>query len=474
MEILTIEKILNINEKEINNYLLSLEIYDNILEPSKEYSKEILQEESLNNNSSSLPSSSSLNLNLNDNNNPFPSLSSSSPFFPLTSSSNNNTPPPPNTTLPTTTTTNTTITTDNPITTNNTNNNTHNNKKYEDILNKKRDILINFYIENKVYFNIVYELRSNLFEVYDLIQILIINNENKLNFIFIENFIENYQLKLKETFQCILIKNNNYQFQIFYHIINKNNKLIIMDLNDTISTIFDDFSIFINNIYYGKRITSNYLNFGYNHLKLCYYDPKIKKITITNSMLFVSSFLYSYTVSLDRCIDYLYWCWDGNWTDELESSILELLISVNDDLFEFIRQMKNTFQGMSAGVDELDELFQTVQEDLRLVLTTHSKFSLGRLHQTFLQFLEMTSGVTSAFVKIPQAFIQAIEKFIYYKIAASPLQPLLNEISKLVSLNSFFFFFFSFSFSCSYSYSFSIYLLIYNFSIILDIIIIKT
>lgn len=107
---------------------------------------------------------------------------------------------------------------------------------------------------------------------------------------------------------------------------------------------------------------------------------------------------------------------------------------MNDDLFEFISKMKMMFQGMSAGINEFDDLFQTVQEDLRLVLTTHSNYSLGRLHQTFIQFLEMTTGVASSFMKIPQNFIESVEKFIYYKISASPIQKLFEEISKLVSI----------------------------------------
>ena len=70
----------------------------------------------------------------------------------------------------------------------------------------------------------------------------------------------------------------------------------------------------------------------------------------------ITSFLctspvYAYVSVLDDTLDLLHWGWVGGWTEELESSLMELLVAVNDEFVEFIRRLNSliSMMGSSAG-----------------------------------------------------------------------------------------------------------------------------
>jgi hypothetical protein len=276
-------------------------------------------------------------------------------------------------------------------------------------------------------FDSLMELSLGIKESYQLLSFLIESNENKFTILILEQL---EQFKRENMILLPIILKEKVEIPI-----NITKIGVIPILLDDIdgNTSIESHVWFICDKIKRFRCLSDGLSFGYHNLQIFYQNQKENKEYLTKSLIFTSSPLYTYCISLDSCVDHLYWCWESNWTSELEVSILELLISVNDELVIVIQNMKAMFQGiMSAGANDLEDMLQIIQEDLRLVLTTHSNYSLGRLHQTFLQFLEMNEGVASSMMRIPQQFIRSIEIFLFQKVSACPLRPLLNQIHRLV------------------------------------------
>lgn len=304
------------------------------------------------------------------------------------------------------------------------------------------------FIESQQYFEHIYEISCQFNESYELINMILESNLYKLTPFLYDQLLESSTSVVAgigkgygEIIPC-LFKDNHIIIPIN---ITKIGDILILfdDSTEENITLGDDIYVVCDKIIKGYRIISYGLRFGYHELEFHtnILSNKSRNYLITNSILFTSSPVYTYCLALDSCLDYLTWGWTGNWTNELEIAILELLISVNDDLVTILLNMRSMFSGIfSTGVDDLEEMLKIIQEDLRLVLTTKSNYSLGRLHQTFLQFLEMNNSITGAFMKIPQQFIQAIEAFYLAKISASPLENLFNEILTLVRYFSFFFF----------------------------------
>ena len=60
---------------------------------------------------------------------------------------------------------------------------------------------------------------------------------------------------------------------------------------------------------------------------------------------------YSYVTNLDEVLDLLYWGWEGSWTNELENSLVELLVAVSDDLVEMVRKWNSllSLTGSASG-----------------------------------------------------------------------------------------------------------------------------
>lgn len=71
----------------------------------------------------------------------------------------------------------------------------------------------------------------------------------------------------------------------------------------------------------------------------------------TLSSFLCTSPVYAYVSFLDEALDLLYWGWVGGWTEELESTLVELLVAVNDEFVEFIRGLTSliSMMGSTAG-----------------------------------------------------------------------------------------------------------------------------
>jgi hypothetical protein len=68
-------------------------------------------------------------------------------------------------------------------------------------------------------------------------------------------------------------------------------------------------------------------------------DKRLKKFQNTNGTVFCTSSTFEYATALDEGFDLLYWGWGygGKWNEDLENSLLELLVAVSDDLEAAIR-----------------------------------------------------------------------------------------------------------------------------------------
>jgi hypothetical protein len=150
-----------------------------------------------------------------------------------------------------------------------------------------------------------------------------------------------------------------------------------------------------------------------------------------------------YVAALEALYDRMYWGWEGQWTEELERTLLELVVTVDEDLVGVVNtltRMMNMMQGVgSAGAKEMQHMLECVFTDVQRALTDHSTYAVGRLHQTLLQFVEMQETM-GAIVRVPQTSIIAIEAFVAAKLAASMdagmQTALLNLVRQLYALST--------------------------------------
>jgi len=148
--------------------------------------------------------------------------------------------------------------------------------------------------------------------------------------------------------------------------------------------------------------------------------------------MFASSPVFSYCMALDAVLDRVCWGWEGVWSSDLEGSLLELLVAVDDDLVALVGTWKRMLSAVYEGGKDMEDMLYIVQEDLKAALCTHSAYAVGRLHQTLSQFLEISSGIAAGIMSIPRTFTSAIHNFIQAKLQTSPHGPLLTEINKLI------------------------------------------
>jgi hypothetical protein len=152
----------------------------------------------------------------------------------------------------------------------------------------------------------------------------------------------------------------------------------------------------------------------------------------------VTSATYRYVAALDAFYDQMYWGWEGNWTEELEIALLELVVAVDEDLTVIVHSMTSMMSAMqgaaSSSVTEMKHLLDSVVSDVRNALTNHSTYAVGRLQQTRVQFGEM-QGSMGAFMRIPPSFTRAINAFILAKLAASMHNEMKQTFAALVRLH---------------------------------------
>eukprot|EP00468_Gymnochlora_sp_CCMP2014_P005846 CAMPEP_0167754148 /NCGR_PEP_ID=MMETSP0110_2-20121227/8108_1 /TAXON_ID=629695 /ORGANISM="Gymnochlora sp., Strain CCMP2014" /LENGTH=852 /DNA_ID=CAMNT_0007639993 /DNA_START=72 /DNA_END=2631 /DNA_ORIENTATION=+ len=114
--------------------------------------------------------------------------------------------------------------------------------------------------------------------------------------------------------------------------------------------------------------------------------------------------VFEYCSALDRLYDQLFWSWEGKWHEEIEHSLLQLVIEIEDNLKKFLNSMEQTLSSFGHGSDT-KMMITNLQDNMGDAMTNHDKTAVGRLHQSVYQFLEM--GI----LPLPASFREALAHF---------------------------------------------------------------
>jgi hypothetical protein len=153
---------------------------------------------------------------------------------------------------------------------------------------------------------------------------------------------------------------------------------------------------------------------------------------------------YTYCIAFDTMLDSFFWGWQS-WTSDLEEALLELLVSVNEELTEVLGRFKTMMRGFPSiphGITsqsneeqrtnhtrEIENLLETVTSDLHKALCERSAYAVGRLHQTLTQFVEVAS-----MMGIPESFVRSLNRFVQAKIESSDTGVIVKSMTSLVNL----------------------------------------
>lgn len=181
-------------------------------------------------------------------------------------------------------------------------------------------------------------------------------------------------------------------------------------------------------------LNTTQVGFGYHRIEVT-----VTSRTNSNTKLYfkqsvlITNTIYEYNLAIDSFLDLLVWGWEGNFTSELENALLQLLVFTHEDLHAMIQQWKTMFKSFLQGAgDDLEQLMNVIVEDLHQALSNQSTYAVGRLQQSFDQFLEMKESVMGMMVNLPTAFFDAIRVFIEAKVAASPQDILIGKLQALI------------------------------------------
>lgn len=146
----------------------------------------------------------------------------------------------------------------------------------------------------------------------------------------------------------------------------------------------------------------------------------------------ITSPIFRYASALDCMYDRLYFGWEGKWTNELESSLFELLVAVDDDLVSMVKSWVGMLGAVTAsGADDMNHMLQCVTKDVQDALNNHSAQAIGRLHQTLVQFTD-TGSMSMSMMQVPEVFVRATNDFMQAKLTASEPTAMMRDLSKLV------------------------------------------
>ena len=117
--------------------------------------------------------------------------------------------------------------------------------------------------------------------------------------------------------------------------------------------------------------------------------------------------VYDFSFAIDNIYDELFWSWDGRMNEELELSLVQLVSENEDTIPSALNRMQQmSSMMMGASGEEYLEMQKTISEDLRKALVDHSDVSIGRLHSTLHQFLQL-----SRMFPVPPSLVAAISSF---------------------------------------------------------------
>jgi len=138
--------------------------------------------------------------------------------------------------------------------------------------------------------------------------------------------------------------------------------------------------------------------------------------------------VYKYARSINKLFDVMYWGWDSSrWNDELESSLLELLVAANEDLRPIAAKM-DALASMHMGGGELLEMVQQVSDDLQKAMADRDPQAMGRLHQACFQLVE-----TCWLLGLPENLTRSIKRFERTKLGQSNTAVLRSAMDECAS-----------------------------------------
>lgn len=171
-------------------------------------------------------------------------------------------------------------------------------------------------------------------------------------------------------------------------------------------------------------IATKCLYFGYTLCRLHFNDQ-----SQATEIIMCTTPVYNYIYQLELFLDLFYWGYgsgpmakEQTLCVELENSLLELCIHVNEELVTKVQSWMPMLtmvggagsSGTSDMVEEINKMIQTIQSDVASALSEHSLYAIGRLHQTLGQLLEIGLDGMSM-LSLPQPCVDAIFNFIILK-----------------------------------------------------------
>lgn len=237
--------------------------------------------------------------------------------------------------------------------------------------------------------------------------------------------------------------------------IDKNGVLVVVDDEDCVMEVFGismNYSHGLNALYALQNscfIRRSSLEFGVHDLQICLRlkgrADSSDDLSFSCFKISVTSAVFDYCIALEKMFDLHYngWAFDGSsctWTPQLEASLLNLLVSIDDDLVGLVSSWKALMSGFSSSMtsgmtNDLESMLQMVQSDASEALRTKSANSICRLHQVLAQFDEMSKGPMNMIANIPAPFLHAIKDFFLAKIQSSKTTSLdwFDALDELVS-----------------------------------------
>lgn len=118
----------------------------------------------------------------------------------------------------------------------------------------------------------------------------------------------------------------------------------------------------------------------------------------------------------------------GEWTEQLESTIVNLALALEDHVQPIIAQMGLAIRQMAFGSTSLEDMMATLVKDIASAVEHHDRLSVGRLHQTLYSLVEM-----KLMFAFPPPLLQAISDFERVKCSLTVAGSLHKQLTEVVN-----------------------------------------
>jgi len=159
-----------------------------------------------------------------------------------------------------------------------------------------------------------------------------------------------------------------------------------------------------------------------------YLEPESNPTMHVTGTKFATSFTYEFVKCVDNLYDVLNWGWDGEFTEGLQSTLLELVVSVTEELALAVASWQPMLSLVGGAARETNRMLDTIKEDLESALRDHSKYHLGRLHQSLYQLVQ-TSSQSSGIMSVSLRYNLPKRKTIGTNLYFSPVLFKLSSLS---------------------------------------------